>query len=60
MTGKLKRGSWSFRDQRQLIELAAASKSPETIAWRLKRPAKSVLKIARQLGVSVKSRSRRK
>ena len=22
MTGKLKRGSWSFRDQRQLIELA--------------------------------------
>jgi hypothetical protein len=57
MTGK-PRGSWSFKEQRQLMGLVAASKSLETIARNLKRPAKSVLRMARQLGVSVKSRPR--
>jgi hypothetical protein len=38
------------------MELAAASESVETIADRLKRSAESVLRMARQLGVSIKGR----
>jgi hypothetical protein len=47
---------WSFKEQRKLIELAAASVDLETIAARLKRSTAAVVKMARQLGVSVKSR----
>ena len=54
MIDKPKRGSYSFAEQRQLIELAAASNSLETIVHRMRRPAESVLRMAKQLGVSVK------
>jgi hypothetical protein len=60
MTDKPKRGNWSFKEQRELIKLAAASMSLETIAQRFERSTESVLKMAKQLGVSVKSRSPRK
>jgi hypothetical protein len=49
--------NWSFAEQRKLIELAAASEDLETIVRIMKRPAKTVLKIAKQLGVKVKSRT---
>jgi hypothetical protein len=48
---------WSFKDQRELIKLAAASEDLETIAARLKREPESVVKMAKQLGVKVKSRT---
>jgi len=54
MTGEFKRGLWSFAEQRRLIEMAAASKTLEDIADGWKRPAASVLRMAKQLGVSVK------
>jgi hypothetical protein len=54
--GRPKRGQWSFAERRQLVELAAASRSLETIVHRLRRPAESVLRMAKQLGASVKSR----
>jgi hypothetical protein len=57
MTDKPKRGSYSFAEQRQLIELAAASNSLETIVHRMRRPAESVLRMAKQLGIKVKSRT---
>ena len=52
--GKQKMGPWSYKQQRELIELAAASQSLETIANRLKRPTATVLKKAAQLGISIK------
>jgi hypothetical protein len=55
MIDKPKRGQWSFAEQRQLVELAAASMSLETIVHRLRRPAESVARMAKQLGVTVKS-----
>jgi DNA-binding Lrp family transcriptional regulator len=51
--GRPKRGQWSFKEQRQLMKLAAASQSLEIIADRLQRPAETVLRMARRLGVSV-------
>jgi len=54
MIGKPKRGSFSFKEQRQLMELAAASQSLETIADRLGRPPATILKKAAQLGLSIK------
>jgi hypothetical protein len=56
MTGEFKRGSWSFAEQRRLIEMAAASKTLEDIADELKRPAESVLRMARHHGVTLKGR----
>jgi len=47
--------NWSFKEQRKLIELAAASVDLETIAARLKREPAAVVKMAKQLGVTVKS-----
>jgi hypothetical protein len=52
--GKQKMGPWSYKQQRELIKLAAASRSLETIANRLKRPTATVLKKAAQLGISIK------
>jgi hypothetical protein len=57
--GRPKRGHWSFAEQRKLIELAAASEDLETIAAHLKRPTASVLKVARRLGLKIKSRKAR-
>jgi hypothetical protein len=56
MTGEFKRGSWSFSEQHRLIEMAAAAKTLEDIADELKRPAESVLRMARHLGVRLKGR----
>jgi hypothetical protein len=47
-------GRWSFRQQRQLIELAVASRSLKIIADRLGRSPASVLKKSAQLGLSIK------
>jgi hypothetical protein len=47
-------GDWSFKEQRQLIELASASLSLETISNRLNRSTASVLKKSVQLGLSIK------
>jgi hypothetical protein len=55
MTQKRKPSRWSFKDDRQLIELAAASKSMNVIVKRLGRPPKSILKKASQLGVRLGS-----
>jgi hypothetical protein len=49
--------NWSFAEQRQLMELAAASEDLETIAARLKRAPESVVKMAKQLGIKIKSRT---
>jgi hypothetical protein len=52
--GKRKGGPWSYKQQRELIKLAAASNSLETIANRLKRPAATILKQAARMGISIK------
>jgi hypothetical protein len=50
---------WSYKDQRKLMELAATSEDLETIAAGLKRSPEAILRMARQLGIKVKSRRRR-
>ena len=50
---KHKMGGWSFKEQRQLIELASASLSLEAISDRLKRSTASVLKKSVELGLSI-------
>ncbi len=52
--GKQKLGTWSFKEGRELIKLAAASRSLETIANRMGRPTATILKKALQLGISIK------
>ena len=52
--GKQKKGVWPFKEERELIKLAAASRSLKTIASRLKRPTATVLKKAAKLGISIK------
>jgi hypothetical protein len=52
--GKRKMGPWSYKQQRELVELAAASHSLETIANRLRRPTTTILKQAARLGISIK------
>jgi Na+/phosphate symporter len=48
-----KKGNWSFKEQRQLIELASTSLSLETIGDNLNRSTASVLNKSVQLGLSV-------
>jgi hypothetical protein len=48
-----KTGSWSFKEQRQLIELASTSLSLETIGDNLNRSTASVLNKSVQLGLSI-------
>ncbi len=52
--GKQKKGVWPFKEERELIKLAAASRSLETIANRMGRPTATILKKALQLGISIK------
>jgi hypothetical protein len=47
-------GTWSYKHQRELIKLAAASQSLEAIANRMGRPTATILKKAAQLGISIK------
>ena len=60
MTQKRKPSRWSFKDDRRLIELAAASMSLNDIAKRLGRPPKSILRKATELGVRLKSSDAKK
>jgi hypothetical protein len=47
---------WSMKDYRRLVELAG-SDSLEMIAIQMKRPAKTILKVAKRLGVSIRSKN---
>jgi hypothetical protein len=49
-------GRYSMKQQRELIALSKQPLTLETIAARLGRPPKSVLKAAARLGVSIKGR----
>jgi hypothetical protein len=49
-----KKGSWSFKEERLLIELASTSLSLEPISGGLIRSATSVLQKSLQLGLSIK------
>ena len=55
MVGK----SWSFADDRRLIELAKASKSLEEAARIMKRKPERIRKVAMQLGVSFKTEKKK-
>ena len=46
---------WSYAEDRRLIQLAASSKSLEAIADEMMRTAGNVARIAKRLGVSLKS-----
>jgi hypothetical protein len=54
--GKLKR--WSFADQRQLLEIAASSKSFEEMVKRAGRNPDSVRKMAVRLGIRLKAKAK--
>jgi hypothetical protein len=56
MAGK----SWSFADDRRVIELAKASKSLEEAARIMKRTPERIRKRAMRLGVSFKAEVRKK
>ncbi|MEH2626429.1 MULTISPECIES: hypothetical protein [Bradyrhizobium] len=56
MAGK----SWSFADDRRLIELAKASKSLVEAARIMKRTPERIRKVAMRLGVSFKSEVKKK
>ena len=47
--------SWSFADDRRVIELAKASKSLEQTARIMKRTPERIRKVAMRLGISFKS-----
>ena len=50
-------GSWSFKKDRRLLELAKSGKALEQIAKEMSRPPER--KIAMRLGVSIKSKAAR-
>jgi hypothetical protein len=56
MAGK----SWSFADDRRLIELAKASKSLEEAALIMKRTPERIRKVAMRLDVSFKAEKKTK
>ena len=51
---------WSFAEDRRLIELAGSAKALEAIARQMGRSPDSVAKMARRLGLSLKSEISRK
>ena len=51
------RGSWSFKKDRRLLELAKSGKTLEQIAKVMSRPPERIRKIAMRLGVSIKSKA---
>ena len=51
---------WSFREDRRLMELARSSKSLEEVAKVTGRSPERIRKMAMRLGLSIKSRSRKK
>ena len=56
MAGK----SWSYADDRRLVELAKASKSLEEAARIMKRKPERIRKVAMRLGVSFKAEGKAK
>jgi hypothetical protein len=54
------RRSWSYADDRRVIELANASKSLEEAARIMKRTPERIRKVAMRLGVSFKSEGKKK
>ncbi len=53
MARKVKRASWSYAEDRRLLELAA-SKSLEEVAYLMRRSPAAVYKMAIRLGVPVR------
>jgi hypothetical protein len=51
---------WSFKEDRRLMELARSSKSLEDVAKATGRSPDRIRKMAMRLGLSIKSRSRKK
>jgi hypothetical protein len=54
VTARRKRG-WSYKDDRRLIQLAASLKSLEAVAGEMRRSRKNILRMAKRLGVFLKS-----
>jgi hypothetical protein len=52
--------SWSFANDRRVIELAKASKSLEEAARIMKRKPERIRKVAMRLGVSFKTEAKKK
>ena len=52
--------SWSFADDRRVIELAKASKSLEEAARTMKRTPERIRKVSMRLGVSFKGTPKKK
>jgi hypothetical protein len=50
--------SWSFADDRRVIELAKASKSLEEVARIMKRPPERIRIVSIRLGISLKATRR--
>jgi hypothetical protein len=60
MGAKIKTGSWSYAEDRRVLELAAHSKSLEQIANLMNRTPKGIRKVAVRLGISFKAREKAK
>jgi hypothetical protein len=52
---KMTKTRWSFAEDRRLIQLAASLKSLEAVADEMMRTPENVARIAKRLGVSLKS-----
>jgi len=50
---------WSFKDDRQLMELARTSKTLEEVVEITGRTPESIVKTAKRLGVSFKSQAKK-
>lgn len=55
MARKLKKIKWSYKEERLLLKLAAASKSVDEIADRMNRAPESIHRVALRSGISLKS-----
>jgi hypothetical protein len=54
VTARRKRG-WSFKDDRRLVQLATSLKSRDAVAAEMSRSPKNIQRMAKRLGVSLKS-----
>jgi hypothetical protein len=52
--------TWSFKEQRHLIELASASKSLDEVVEAMGRKPETIKKMAMRLGVSFKPKDKEK
>ena len=60
MAMKVVNRRWSYADDRRLIQLAASSKSVKAIADEMNRHPETVVQMAKQLGIFLKSAAKRK